>query len=161
MWLPSTSASVMMMILWYLSFSASNSSPIPQPSAVIIFFISSDFKILSSLAFSTFRILPLSGNIAWKTLSRPCFAEPPAESPSTRYSSLITGSLLWQSASLPGSVPTLMLSFLRVRSLAFLAASLPRAAIRALSIIALASIGFSSKYFVSTSKTIFWTIGFT
>ena len=30
--------------------------------------------------------------IAWKTLSLPCFAEPPAESPSTRYNSLIAGS---------------------------------------------------------------------
>jgi len=83
-----------MMILWYLIFSLSKSSPIPQPSAVIIFLISSDFKILSSLDFSTFKILPFSGKIAWKTLSLPCFAEPPAESPSTRYNSLIAGSLL-------------------------------------------------------------------
>ena len=33
------------------NFSLSKSSPIPQPSAVIIFLISSDFKILSSLDF--------------------------------------------------------------------------------------------------------------
>ena len=32
---------------------------------------------------STFSILPQRGRIAWKRLSRPCFALPPAESPST------------------------------------------------------------------------------
>ena len=31
-----------------------------------------------------FKILPLSGKIAWNLRSRPCMAEPPAESPSTR-----------------------------------------------------------------------------
>ncbi len=35
--------------------------------------------------------------------SRASFAEPPAESPSTRKSSADSGSLIWQSASLPGS----------------------------------------------------------
>ena len=33
--------------------------------------------------FSTLSTLPRRGGIAWKRLSRPCFAEPPAESPST------------------------------------------------------------------------------
>ncbi len=37
--------------------------------------------ILSRRAFSTLRSLPRSGRIAWKRRSRPCLAEPPAESP--------------------------------------------------------------------------------
>ena len=40
-----------------------------------------------------FRILPRSGRIAWKSLSRACLAEPPAESPSTRNSSRALGLL--------------------------------------------------------------------
>src|SRR5699024_12863988 len=70
----------------------SNSSPIPVPRAVIIARTSLLDKILSSRAFSTFNILPRSGNIAWKWRSRPCLADPPAESPSTIYSSLIEAS---------------------------------------------------------------------
>lgn len=46
--------------------------------------ISSLFNILSSLAFSTLIILPRNGSMAWKRRSRPCLADPPAESPSTR-----------------------------------------------------------------------------
>ena len=45
--------------------------------------ISSFPSILSNRAFSTLRIFPLSGRIAWKRRSRPCFADPPADSPST------------------------------------------------------------------------------
>src|SRR5215217_4177587 len=59
------------------------------------------------MAFSTFRILPFNGRIAWKLRSRPCLAVPPAESPSTRYSSHLSGSRSEQSASLPGSPPPL------------------------------------------------------
>ena len=40
--------------------------------------------ILSLGAFSTLSILPFKGRIAWKRRSRPCLAEPPAESPSTK-----------------------------------------------------------------------------
>ncbi len=40
---------------------------------------------------------------AWNVRSRACFAEPPAESPSTRKSSERAGSWLVQSASLPGN----------------------------------------------------------
>ena len=36
-----------------------------------------------SFALSTFNILPLNGRLAWFFLSLPCFADPPAESPST------------------------------------------------------------------------------
>ena len=66
--------------------------------------ISTFERTLFMLAFSTFRILPRNGSMAWKFRSRPCLAEPPAESPSTMYSSLRAGSLEEQSASLPGSV---------------------------------------------------------
>ncbi len=81
---PSTSASHMRMILPYRTFAASNSSPTPAPMAVKMFRISSFSRILCRRAFSTFRIFPFSGRIAWKRRSRPCFALPPAESPSTR-----------------------------------------------------------------------------
>src|SRR6478609_8081597 len=81
---PSTSASVMMMTRWYRSLARSKSStPIPQPSAAIIVLISSLPSILSKRAFSTLRILPLIGRIAWNFRSRPCLAEPPADSPAT------------------------------------------------------------------------------
>src|ERR1700716_2714701 len=80
-----------------------SSTPMPQPRAAIMVLISSLPSILSNRAFSTFRIFPLSGRMAWKRRSRPCLADPPAESPSTMYSSLRAGSRSWQSASLPGN----------------------------------------------------------
>ena len=43
-------------------------------------------------AFSTLMILPRSGSTAWVLRSRPCLAEPPAESPSTMKSSASAGS---------------------------------------------------------------------
>src|SRR5581483_3330210 len=48
------------------------------------------------------RILPRNGITAWNSRSRACFAEPPAESPSTRNSSVTLTSCITQSASLPG-----------------------------------------------------------
>jgi hypothetical protein len=54
-------------------------------------------------AFCTFRILPLIGNSAWYSLSRPSFAVPSAESPSTMKSSLFATSLERQSTSFAGS----------------------------------------------------------
>ena len=50
----------------------------------INFFI---LKISSRRAFSVLITLPRNGNIAWNLRSRPSFAEPPAESPSTKYNS--------------------------------------------------------------------------
>ena len=38
-------------------------------------------KISASFAFSVLITLPRNGNTAWNRRSRPCFAEPPAESP--------------------------------------------------------------------------------
>ena len=58
-------------------------------------------------AFSTLRILPRSGRTACVLRSRPCLAEPPAESPSTMKISASDGSLTEQSASLPGSARVL------------------------------------------------------
>src|SRR5260370_1251099 len=56
----------------------------PQPNAVMSVPTSADASILSKRAFSTLRIFPLSGRIACVRRSRPCLAEPPAESPSTK-----------------------------------------------------------------------------
>ena len=89
------------MILSYLNLSILKSSPIPVPKAVIIDLISSFPKALSNLAFSTFNILPLNGNIAWVIEFLPFLAEPPAESPSTMNISHSEGSLEEQSVNLP------------------------------------------------------------
>ena len=97
------------------------------------------------MAFSTFRILPLNGRIAWNIRSRPCLAVPPAESPSTRKISEATGSLEEQSDSLPGS-PLPVRTFLRwTMSRALRAACRAVAARITLSIIRLACLGFSSR----------------
>ena len=60
-------------------------------------------------------ILPRSGRMAWNSRSRPPSALPPAESPSTRYSSQRSMSLLMQSRSLPGRPPPPS-TLLRLRS---------------------------------------------
>ena len=101
--------------------------------------------ILSALAFSTFSIFPHKGNIAWNFLSLPCFALPPAESPSTIYTSQRDASFSEQSANFPGSVEPSKAFFLLTNSLAFLAASLALEALIHFSKIALATAGFSSK----------------
>jgi hypothetical protein len=79
----------------------------PQPRAVISVPTSAEDSILSKRAFSTLRILPLSGRMAWYLRLRPCFAEPPAESPSTKNNSDKRGILLLairQLARQPGHV---------------------------------------------------------
>ena len=96
-------------------------------------------------AFSTFRILPRMGRMAWKRRSRPCLAEPPAESPSTMYSSHSSGLSHAQSASLPGSEPPSRMVLRRARSRALRAASRARAAAIIFSTILRATDGFSSK----------------
>ena len=68
------------------------SLPIPAPNAVIKVPISTEDNTLDNLAFSQLIILPLNGNIACVDLSRPCFADPPAESPSTINISHFSGS---------------------------------------------------------------------
>ena len=117
----------------------------PHPSAAIIVLISSLPSILSTRAFSTFRIFPLSGRMAWKRRSRPCLAVPPADSPSTRNNSQRVGSRSEQSASLPGRPPPSSAPLRRVRSRALRAASRARAASMALLMILRATGGFCSK----------------
>ena len=154
MWLPSTSASHMMMSLWYRSLATSKSSlPMPVPSAVIMVLISSEESILSKRAFSTLRILPLRGKTAWNRRSRPCFAEPPAESPSTRKSSAPAGFRSLQSASLPGRLEASSAPLRRVKSRALRAASRAWAASTHFSTIRRASRGFSSRKAPSFSAT--------
>ena len=63
--------------------------------------ISALAKTLSMLAFSTFRILPRMGNIAWNMRLRAILALPPAESPSTMKISHWDGVLDSQLASFP------------------------------------------------------------
>ena len=113
--------------------------------------------ILSALAFSTFNIFPHSGSIAWNFLSLPCFALPPAESPSTIYTSHSSGFLLLQSANFPGNVLVSKLLFFLTSSLAFLAASLALEALIHFSKIAFATVGFSSKNVDKASLTILCT----
>jgi hypothetical protein len=81
----------------------SNLSPGPVPRAVTRSFSSA--LVSTGERLTAIEDLARSGNTAWKRRSRPCLAEPPAESPSTRYSSHCAGSLSEQSANLPGSVP--------------------------------------------------------
>ena len=50
----------------------------------MIVLISSFFKISDKDAFSVLMTFPRNGKIAWNLRSRPCLAEPPAESPSTK-----------------------------------------------------------------------------
>ena len=49
-----------------------------------------------------FKILPRNGMIAWNSRSRPCLALPPAESPSTKNTSVLKTSWELQSESFPG-----------------------------------------------------------
>ncbi len=48
------------------------------------------------------RILPLNGNTAWYSLDLPCFAEPPAESPSTKNNSDLADAIRIVKANLDG-----------------------------------------------------------
>jgi len=121
------------------------------PRARYTFLISWFVSIFSCLDFSTLSIFPLSGSIACILRFLPCFAEPPAESPSTIKSSQRLGSLSWQSANFPGNIPLSRRLLFFISSFAFFAASLALFASRALFIIALATSGFNSKYSVSLS----------
>ena len=133
----------------------------PQPSAVISVPTSTDDSILSKRAFSTLRILPLSGRMAWVRRSRPCLAEPPAESPSTMKISDSAGSFSWQSASLPGRPAMSSALFRRVISRALRAATRARAASMILATMARASSGRSSRNSPSFCDTAVSTMPFT
>src|SRR6476620_10757707 len=106
----------------------SNSSPMPVPIAVIIAWISVFESTLLMRFFSLLMIFPRRGRIAWYVRSRPVLAEPPAESPSTMYSSAAAGSRIEQSASLPGSEELSSADLRRVSSRALRAARRARIA---------------------------------
>ena len=146
-WEPSTSASVIIIIFSYLkSFRSISSFFGSKPNALIKVTISLDEINLESVLFLNslpfplifflnpltsvyvFKILPLNGNTAWFSLFLPCFAEPPAESPSTINNSVPSCLDIWQSASLPGKPLNSNAPFLLTFSRAFLAKSLARAA---------------------------------
>ena len=55
--------------------------------------------------------LPRSGKIAWNLRSRPNLAEPPAESPSTKYNSFFSVFLLCAGVSFPDNNVSLRLFF--------------------------------------------------
>ena len=93
--------------------------------------------------------------------SLPCFADPPAESPSTIKISHFSGSFSWQSANFPGNEDISRAPFLRVSSLAFRAASLAAAASTTLPIICFASFGCSSNHSLRASPTRLSTAGLT
>ena len=95
------------------------------------------------------------------TLSRPCLAEPPAESPSTINNSEFDGSFSWQSANFPGSDDVSNTFFLLVSSLAFLAASLALAASIIFETSFFASPGVCSNQALNCSDIIFSTTGLT
>ena len=121
--------------------------------------IVSDPNILSNRTRSTFKIFPRSGKIAWVLRSRPCFAVPPAESPSTINNSHFAGSFSEQFANLPGNPPNSGPVFLRDNSRALRAASRAVAASIILSTINFAIVGFSSRYSYNKSYTVFSTNG--
>ena len=133
----------------------------PQPSAMISVPTSSDEIILSKRAFSTFKIFPLSGKIACVLRSRPCFAEPPAESPSTKNSSDKAGSFSWQSANFPGKPAMSNVVLRRVISRARRAASRALAASMILPAINFAICGFSNKNSCNFSFIVDSTSGLT
>ena len=71
-------------VITILNFKVSTNTSTNSMNNRINFFI---LKISSKRAFSVLITFPRRGKIAWNLRSRPNFAEPPAESPSTRYNS--------------------------------------------------------------------------
>ena len=90
--------------------------------------------------------MPRKGKIACVARWRPCLAEPPAESPSTRKISALVGSRSWQSASLPGNADESKAPLRRTRSRALRAASRTCEARIALETTSLAMAGCSSNH---------------
>ncbi len=160
---PSTSASVIIIIFPYLkSFKSISSSFGSKPSALIKVTISLDeinfAKVFVLISFPfplifffvplglvyVFKIFPLNGRTAWYSLFLPCFADPPAESPSTINNSVPSCFEFWQSANFPGNPLNSKAPFLLTFSLAFLATSLANAACTTLAKIIFATEGFWS-----------------
>src|SRR5256885_13415290 len=76
--------------------------PRPQPMAVTRSDSSLFSRTFASDTLSVFSTLPRSGRIAWRARSRPRFADPPAETPSTTHSSLPSLVGFVQALQLPG-----------------------------------------------------------
>ncbi len=131
----------------------SKSAPTPQPSADTMSLSSRLPVTFAAFACSAFRTLPRSGRIACVRRSRPCFAEPPAESPSTMKSSDEPGSVEEQSASLPGRFSRCETAVLRATCCAARLASRARAARTMRPTICSASVGFSFSHFSSAGRT--------
>ena len=104
------------------------------------------------------RIFPLKGKTAWFSRFLPCFADPPAESPSTMKSSVPSCFEFWQSANLPGKPLNSNDPFLLTFSLAFRATSLATAACIIFVRTILATDGFWSNQIESFSLIIVSTI---
>ncbi len=96
----------------YLRASSLYLSPVPQPRACTKSVNSWFPRSFSADALATFKILPLRGRIACVILFRACFAEPPAESPSTINISVPTAPFLLQSVNFPGRRNFLVADFL-------------------------------------------------
>ena len=105
-----------------------------------------------------FNIFPLKGKTAWFDLFLPCFAEPPAESPSTINNSVPSCFPIWQSANFPGKPLNSSAPFLLTFSLAFLATSLAIAAWIILAMIIFETDGFWSNHIDNFSFIIVSTI---
>ena len=110
---------------------------------------------LSMRAFSTLRILPRIGRIAWIRGSRPWRAEPPAESPSTMKTSHSSGLVDWQSDELAGQAAAAEQALAAAGQVARLAGGDPGAdaAACALRTMSLPSAGFFSSQAPSWSLT--------
>ena len=119
----------------------------------MIVLISSEASILSKRAFSTFRILPRSGRIAWNFRSRPCLAVPPARVALDQEELGELGVPLRAVGELAGEVEASSAPLRRVSSRALRAASRARAASTHFSMIRRAIGGFSSKKVPSLSFT--------
>ncbi len=109
--------------------------------------ISSFFKISCNLAFCVFKTFPRNGRIAWNLRSRPCLADPPAESPSTRNNSLRLALRDCAGVNLPESNRSFLCRFLpfRLSSRALRAASRASLALIDFLTRSLAKSPFSSK----------------
>ena len=112
---------------------SSKSSPKPQPNAVIMALISSLASARSMRAFSTFRILPRRGRIAWKWRSRPVLGAAACGVALDQEDFALAGVALGAVRQLAGQATRDSSTVLRrVRSRALRAASRARAAARQL-----------------------------
>ena len=123
--------------------------------------ISSFLRMSAIFALAVLITLPRNGKMAWNLRSRPCLADPPAESPSTRKSSFLAGFFDCAGVNFPDNSPLSFLFFLPFRdsSRALRAASRASRAFIALRTKFDAKSPFSKRKNVNFSETIPSTIG--